>query len=110
MGARLDLRIFNRQVIVACVVITVLALIGKVAACGLPVLREGWPSALKVGVGMTPRGEVALIVALVGLQMKMISQPAYAIVIFMTGATTLLAAPVLRYLFKRDEATEPIGD
>jgi Kef-type K+ transport system membrane component KefB len=46
---------------------------------------------------------VALIVALVGLQMKMISQPAYAIVIFMTGATTLLAPPVLRYLFKQDK-------
>ncbi len=102
MGARLDLRIFNREVIVACVVVTVLALIGKVVACGLPVLREGWSSALKVGVGMTPRGEVALIVALVGLQMKMVSQPAYAIVIFMTGATTLIAPPVLRYLFKRD--------
>ncbi|MFI5088632.1 MAG: cation:proton antiporter [Terriglobales bacterium] len=109
MGARLDLRIFNRQVMVACVVVTVLALIGKVVACGLPVLREGWPSALKVGVGMTPRGEVALIVALVGLQMNMISQAAYAIVIFMTGATTLIAPPVLRYLFKRDAAAEGLS-
>jgi len=107
MGARLDLRIFNREVIVACVVVTVLAVIGKVVACGLPVLREGWGSALKVGVGMTPRGEVALIVALVGLQMKMISQAAYAIVIFMTAATTLIAPPVLRYLFKTDVAAEP---
>jgi len=106
MGSRLDLRIFNRQVMVACVVVTVLALIGKVVACGLPVLREGWPSALKVGVGMTPRGEVALIVALVGLQMNMISQAAYAIVIFMTAATTLIAPPVLRYLFRKD-APEP---
>ncbi|HVP50499.1 MAG TPA: cation:proton antiporter [Terriglobales bacterium] len=102
MGARLDLRIFNRQVMVACVVVTLLALIAKVIACGLPVLREGWLSALKVGVGMTPRGEVALIVALVGLQMNMVSPAAYAMVIFMTGATTLLAPPVLRYLFRRD--------
>ncbi|HXP46664.1 MAG TPA: cation:proton antiporter [Terriglobales bacterium] len=109
MGSRLDLRIFNRQVMVACVVVTVLALIGKVVACGLPVLREGWPSALKVGVGMTPRGEVALIVALVGLQMNMISQAAYAIVIFMTGATTLIAPPVLRYLFRRHAAAEGLS-
>lgn len=107
MGARLDLRIFEPKVLVACVVITILALIGKVVACGLPVLREGWLSALKVGVGMTPRGEVALIVALVGLQMKMMSQAAYGIVIFMTGATTLIAPPVLRYLFKRNVAAEP---
>jgi Kef-type K+ transport system membrane component KefB len=110
MGSRLDLRIFEPDVIVACVVITILALIAKVVACGAPVLREGWSSALKVGVGMTPRGEVALIVALVGLQMKMISQAAYAIVIFMTGATTLIAPSLLRYLFKKDLGAQAAED
>jgi Kef-type K+ transport system membrane component KefB len=54
---------------------------------------------LQVGVGMTPRGEVALIVALIGLQMNMISQRAYALVIVMTAVTTLLPAPFLRMLF-----------
>jgi len=104
MGSRLDLRVFEPRVILACVVVTVLALIAKVVSCGLPVLREGWLSALEVGVGMTPRGEVALIVALVGLQMKMMSLAAYGIVVFMTAATTLIAPPVLRYLFGRDQA------
>jgi len=104
MGSRLDLRVFRPDVIVACVVVTVLALIGKIVACGLPILKDGWLSALKVGVGMTPRGEVALIVALVGLQTGMMSQAAYAIVVFMTAATTLIAPPVLRYLFRKDAA------
>jgi Kef-type K+ transport system membrane component KefB len=54
---------------------------------------------LKVGVGMTPRGEVALIVALIGLQMNVISQRAYALVITMTAVTTVLPAPFLRMLF-----------
>jgi Kef-type K+ transport system membrane component KefB len=94
--------------VVASVIITALAIVAKVLGCGLPVLKEGWPSALKVGVGMTPRGEVALIVALVGLQMKMISQAVYAIVLFMTAATTLLAPPLLRYLFRRDLEKAPI--
>lgn len=49
---------------------------------------------------MMPRGEVALIVALVGLQMNMVSQSAYAIVIFMTGFTTILAPPLLRLLIQ----------
>ena len=106
MGARLDLGVFNGEVIIACVVVTILALIAKIAGCGAPALPEGWPSALKVGVGMTPRGEVALVVALVGLQMRMISQSAYAIVIFMTGATTLIAPPLLRYLFRKDAQLE----
>jgi len=109
MGSRLDLRVFEPRVILACVVVTVLALIAKVVSCGLPVLREGWLSALEVGVGMTPRGEVALIVALVGLQMKMMSLAAYGIVVFMTAATTLIAPPVLRYLFSRDVAAEQLS-
>ena len=54
---------------------------------------------LQVGVGMTPRGEVALIVALIGLQMNMISQRAYGLVIIMTAVTTILPAPFLRMLF-----------
>jgi Kef-type K+ transport system membrane component KefB len=48
---------------------------------------------------MTPRGEVALIVALIGMQMNMISQRAYARVIVMTAVTTILPTPFLRMLF-----------
>jgi Kef-type K+ transport system membrane component KefB len=57
---------------------------------------------LRVGVGMMPRGEVALIVALVGLQSKIVTQSTYAIVVLMTAVTTLLAPPLMRYVF-RDE-------
>ena len=110
MGARLDLRVFTPGIILASVIITVLAIVAKMIGCGLPVLKDGWPTALKVGVGMTPRGEVALIVALVGLQMRMISPAVYAIVLFMTAATTLLAPPLLRYLFRRDLKTAPVSE
>lgn len=102
MGARLDLHTFTPDLIVAAAIVAFLALISKVIGCGLPVLHEGWRAALKVGVGMTPRGEVALIVALIGLQMNMVSQRAYAIVILMTAITTILPPPFLRILF-RDE-------
>jgi Kef-type K+ transport system membrane component KefB len=100
MGSRLDLHVFTPNVIVSAIVISVLAVLSKIIGCGLPVIREGWLTFLRVGVGMTPRGEVALIVAAIGLQMNMISQSAYAIVIFMTAVTTMLAPPLLRVLFK----------
>jgi Na+:H+ antiporter len=112
MGTRLDLKVFapGKGIFLASVIITILAIVAKVIGCGLPLLKEGWPSALKVGVGMTPRGEVALIVALIGLQMNMISQGVYAIVLFMTAATTLAAPPLLRYLFRRDLAKAPMPE
>ena len=56
---------------------------------------------------MVPRGEVGLIVALVGLQMTAISEQAYGLVIFMTAATTLVAPPLLKILFRNDVATLP---
>jgi Kef-type K+ transport system membrane component KefB len=100
MGARLDLRILTPELLVSAVVICILAIVAKILGCGLPVLGKGFVTAMQVGVGMTPRGEVGLIVALIGLQMNMVSPSAYAIVIFMTAATTLFAPPILRILFK----------
>jgi Kef-type K+ transport system membrane component KefB len=102
MGARLNIKVFSGKILMVALVISVLAIASKVIGCGLPVIRDGLKIALRVGVGMTPRGEVALIVALIGLQMNMISQSAYAIVICMTAITTMLAPPLLRVLY-RDE-------
>lgn len=102
IGARLNLRLFNGDVLLAAAIISVLAIISKIIGCGLPLLGEGWENGLRVGVGMLPRGEVTLIIALVGLQSGIVLQSTYAIVVFMTAVTTLIAPPLLRYLF-RDE-------
>jgi Na+:H+ antiporter len=99
IGAKLNIHVFTGDIWKTAIVISLLAIISKLVACGLPVLKEGRRLALQVGIGMTPRGEVGLIVALIGLQMKMISDSAYAVVIFMTAASTLFAPPLLRHLF-----------
>jgi len=111
MGARLDIHVFTGGVLVSATIISILAIVSKIVGCGLPVINEGWTTFFRVGVGMTPRGEVALIVALIGLQMNMISQSAYAIVIFMTAVTTIFAPPILRILFRKDMAKpEPANE
>jgi Kef-type K+ transport system membrane component KefB len=102
MGARLNLAVFSPEVVEVAIIISVLAIFSKLVGCGLPVLREGWRTALKVGVGMTPRGEVGLIVALVGLNSNMISESAYGVVIAMTAITTIVAPVALRMLFRRE--------
>lgn len=49
--------------------------------------------------------------ALVGLQMNMISQRSYALVIMMTAITTILPPPVLRILFREKVAAlSPSGE
>ncbi len=101
MGANLNVYQFTGSVWTIATVISVLAIISKLVGCGGVLVGEGWRDALRVGVGMMPRGEVALIIALIGLQRNAISQTAYAVVIFMTGVTTLLAPPLLRLLYPR---------
>lgn len=100
IGTQLDVRLFNGSVLGAASVVSLLAILSKVIGGGLPVLRDGWHDALTVGVGMMPRGEVALIVALVGLNSEIVTQATYAIVVFMTAVTTMLAPPLLRYLYR----------
>ncbi len=102
IGARLDARLFRGEVLLGATVISLLAILSKVVGCGLPLWREGRLQALQVGVGMMPRGEVALIVALVGLQSRIVLPSTYAIVVFMTAVTTILAPPLLRYLFRHE--------
>lgn len=102
IGSRLNLQLFGANLLITAGIISLLAIVSKVIGCGLPLIRDGWPAVLQVGVGMTPRGEVALIVALVGLQSQMVTQSTYAIVIFMTAVTTLLAPPLLRFLFRNE--------
>lgn len=106
IGSRFNAQLFQGDILITASVISLLAIVSKVVGCGLPLYKSGWPTVFQVGVGMMPRGEVALIVALVGLQSGIVTQATYAIVVFMTAVTTLLAPPILRILF-RDEIHPP---
>ena len=109
IGARLDARLFTGHLLVAAIVVSLLAIISKVVGCGLPLLGSPWRQVFQVGIGMMPRGEVALIVALIGLQSGIVLQRTYAIVIFMTAVTTLLAPPLLRHAFRGEIAENRKG-
>src|SRR5581483_10856890 len=102
IGARLNASLLTREILISALIISVLAVVSKLIGCGLPMLGQGWRQVLQVGTGMVPRGEVALIVALVGLQAGIVSQSTYAIVVLMTAVTTVLAPPLLRVLFRRE--------
>jgi len=105
MGAQLNVHAFTRPVWMMASVISVLAILAKIIGGALPLLHENRRTALQVGVGMTPRGEVGLIIALIGLQMNMISQAAYGVVVFMTATTTLIAPPLMRLVFRQRSDT-----
>jgi Kef-type K+ transport system membrane component KefB len=95
-GSRMDPAVFTDPgILLLAVVITVVAVVTKVAGGWLGALGLGRRTALAVGIGMVPRGEVGLIVAALGLSLGVISQSLYAVVLAMTLITTLITPPVL---------------
>lgn len=91
-----------KSVLVFGLVISAFAVISKVFGCGIPALFSGFNriGAFRIGIGMLPRGEVALIVAGIGLAAGIVSQEIFGVSIMMTLITTILAPLILVPIFK----------
>lgn len=98
-GANVDVGLLSSgAVLTSVVVVTLLAILGKVVGCGLGAYSLGRRGALTVGVGMVPRGEVGVIVAGLGQQAAVFSPTTYAIIVGMSLLTSVVAPPVLKRL------------
>lgn len=105
VGASVNLRLLNPSregagaFLTMALVLTVLAVVGKVAA--------GWAAPwarirrLAVGVGMVPRGEVGLIFADIGRRSGILGEDVFSAVLLMVMATTFIAPPGLKALLGR---------
>ncbi len=102
MGMMVDVSaLCSKPVLIFGSIYTVLAVMAKVLGCMVPSLCCGFNflGGLRVGAGMVPRGEVALIVAGLGLSSGFLTQEIFGIGILMTLITTIVAPPALVGLF-----------
>ncbi|MEW6207671.1 MAG: cation:proton antiporter [Acidobacteriota bacterium] len=107
IGLQLKLSIFlSSQIVILSLVVTLLAVLTKLAGCAIPVLKAGRRRAIQVGVGMVPRGEVGIVVAQLGLAMHAVGDSVYAVVLVMAVATTLIAPPLIKLAFVGEQAKE----
>ena len=85
------------------IIITAIAFASKLVACTATSLlaRLRMKEALAVGIGMVPRGEVALIVASIGLTSGMLTAAQYSIISAMALLTTFVVPPLLGRVLKR---------
>jgi Kef-type K+ transport system membrane component KefB/mannitol/fructose-specific phosphotransferase system IIA component (Ntr-type) len=107
LGMLVDVRALgNPQVLVFALLYTAVAVVAKVIGCGGPALLFGFNlrGALRVGVGMVPRGEVALIVAGVGLATGALPQGVFSVALLMVVLSTICAPPVLAALFRSEDS------
>jgi Kef-type K+ transport system membrane component KefB len=110
IGLHFDLSAFgNASTLGLAGAILAAAIVSKFIACGAGALRMGRTDAVRVGVGMIPRGEVGMVVAQIGLNLGVMIPAAYGVIVFMSVATTVVAPPLLKLAF-RGEAGKPVGE
>lgn len=101
IGLEVNMRAINSNAWLFAVVITLVAVLGKIIGCGLGARLSGFSNreSLQLGIGMVSRGEVGLIVASFAMSQGLITAEHFSIAVFMVIAATLLTPPMLRAAF-----------
>jgi len=105
IGAQVDLRAVNLEILALSGVIIVLAIVTKLFGCGLPAMlflkskRQGY----RVGIGMISRGEVGLIVAGVGISTGVLTSNVYSTIVIMVAATTIITPIWLKMEYRKEQ-------
>lgn len=108
IGLRISLGALGTPaMIVLAAILLCAAVAGKMIGCGVGALTFGPSEAVRVGAGMIPRGEVTMVVAQLGLQMKVIEPALFGVVVLVAVATALVAPPMIRITFRN--AAAPAG-
>lgn len=107
MGAHLDPRTFiEPRLVVLVLVITVVAVLSKMVGAGLASWKEDLRTKIQIGVCMIPRGEVGIIVALIGLSLHTITKEIYTVVLGMSLLTTIITPPLILMAFRKGRRKE----
>jgi Kef-type K+ transport system membrane component KefB len=102
MGAHLDPRAFlNPGLLLLILIVTLVAVFSKLIGSVLACWGETWRVRIQTGVCMIPRGEVGIIVGLVGLSLQKITHEMYTVVLGMSLLTTIIAPPLIILSFRK---------
>lgn len=108
-GLRMDLTALARpEIIGATALVLVVAIVTKFAGAylGARTARLGRWEAMALGAGLNARGAIEVIIAMVGLQLGVLSTAMYTVVVLVAIITSLLAPPMLRLAARNIEVTD----
>lgn len=85
--------------------LSILAILTKLigAALGAKASQFSWRSSLGIGAAMVSRGEVALIIAAIGLESSLLSNELFAALVVVVLITTIVTPPMMKLIFKNKE-------
>jgi Kef-type K+ transport system membrane component KefB len=85
--------------------LSVLAILSKLigSAVGAKLSGFSWRNSLGIGAAMVSRGEVALIIAAMGLESNLLSKDMFAVIVVVVLITTLVTPPMMKVFFNKTE-------
>ena len=109
-GLKVNLQnLLEPQLLLVALVVILVASFGKVLGTylGARVIgkRDHW-TALAYGAGLNARGAMEIIIATIGLQLGVLGQDMYSIIVLMAMTTSIMAPTALRYVLKRVKPDE----
>ncbi|MBN2301265.1 MAG: cation:proton antiporter [Lentisphaerae bacterium] len=102
MGMLVDLHVlFSTKVLLFGVFYTIAVNAGKILGCGIPAMfcNFNLRGAARIGFGMLPRGEIALIIGGIGLAAGVLTPEVFGVIVLMILVTVLIAPPAIVLLF-----------
>lgn len=101
MGARTDLQALAGVSLLALVFVGI-AMFDKIAGCGLGARLSGFGTkdSLRVGVGMMPRTEIALIIAAIGVKAGIVGPELLSMTVMVVLVTSLISPMLIKMAFK----------
>jgi len=108
IGAQVDLRAVDLNILILSAVIVVVAVTTKLFGCGLPAMYflKSKQKGMRVGIGMISRGEVGLIVAGVGITAGILTSEVYSTIIIMVVVTTIITPIWLKIEYRKEQKND----
>jgi fructose-specific phosphotransferase system IIA component len=93
---------FSGQALIFGIIYSIIAIMAKIIGCGGPAMFLGFnvKGALRIGMGMVPRGEVVLIISSIGLSWGILNDSHFSVVVMMPFIATLIAPPMIDLALK----------
>ena len=111
IGTLVNLSVFGEAAFLG-LVITAMAFIGKIVGSFVAARMTKFSNkeSLKIGISMTPRGEMGLIIASLGLTSGLISTGTYSVAVMAVILTTFIAMPILKKVYETKRKSAPLTE
>ena len=105
IGLQTDMKSLDATILLFSIGFVLVGLFSKIIGCGLASRICGYKGrdAIRIGVGMMTRGEVALIVSKKGLEVGMLDSKYFTSVILLIIVSSILTPIVLKLLYSENK-------